>query len=242
MHREVVHQLLALRQAGDHAASQSGGTSGQRSSSSLKSSDSGGGEPSVDVDTTVINSLVCDPEVALTHRTVPTRQAAVYVSHRVHVEAGVFDEGVPLIRVRLPRRPAQLDVLGPGLREKLYQLLARLVFSLVLRDFEHVAEHSERAGQAVLQRDHHGVCNFIHRNIYAAMTQHGAVKVAVVDYNFVSPVDHGLQGFAPVRHVLRVPHSHLVLVPRPWHQHDLCRLGIGMGAVRDRHGAEGFGI
>ena len=58
---EVLQQLGALRQAADSAARQMSATNGQRSRSSLESSESSVGERYVNGDTTVINSLVDPP-------------------------------------------------------------------------------------------------------------------------------------------------------------------------------------
>ena len=75
------------------------------------------GEFKVDGDATVINSLVNSPKVPLTPTIVPIRQASIYVSHRVHIEAGVFDELVPFGGVTDTVRSPQLHILRPWLRE-----------------------------------------------------------------------------------------------------------------------------
>ena len=143
-------QGRALRRGRHSTTRQSGGTSGQRSRSSFESSDSSAGEVSIDGDTTVINSLVDPPKVDFSAISVPSWNASSYVSHSVHIAPGVFDEGVPVIRVRFPARPTQLPVLRRGLREQLYMTTPLLVFSFILRDAKNVAELAEGRGQAVL--------------------------------------------------------------------------------------------
>jgi hypothetical protein len=97
------------------------------------------GEFEVDGNATVINSLVDPPKVPLTPTIVPIRQASIYVSHRVHIEAGVFDELVPFGGVTGTVGSPQLHVLWSWLREQVYQLFTHLVFSFIGRDTKNVA-------------------------------------------------------------------------------------------------------
>ena len=147
---QVGDQLVALGGGRDGPAGQDAGKSGQRSRSSLKAAESGFGEFGVNGDATVISVLIDPPERSLTSSIVPSWSARVYVAHSVHIEAGVFNEPLPLTRVGLPSRAPQLHVLRTRFREKLDQLLAVLVLGLVLRHAEHVAELAEATRQPML--------------------------------------------------------------------------------------------
>jgi hypothetical protein len=162
---------------------------------------------------------------------VPRRQSSKYVSHCVHIEAGVFDEGHPLIGVRLPRCAPGLPVRRTRLRQQVYQLLPRLVFSFVLRHVQHAAELAQRAGQAVLQGQHHRIDDLLHGDVDAPLAQHRAVEGAVVDHDALGRVDDVLQRGTPERQVLRVPDRNRLVVPRPRDQHHLGVLCIAVRAV-----------
>ena len=174
---------------------------------------------------------------------IPSWYASVYVSHRVHIEAGVFDEIGPLICMRLRRCAPYLPVPRARLGKQLYQLFTRLVFSFIDGHAEDVAERAKRGRQAVRQRQNHRVFDLLQRHVHAAVAQHGAVEGAVVDDDGVGCISQRLQALAPIRVPLRaVPHVGGLLVYCDRHKQHLGLFGVAVRAVLDRHGAVGFKV
>ena len=201
------------------------------------------GEFKVDGDATVINSLVNSPKVPLTPTIVPIRQTSIYVSHRVHIKAGVFDELIPFGGVTDMIGSPQLHVFWAWLGEQVYQLLARLVFSFVGRHAEDVAQRAQRAGEAVGERLHHRVAYLLNGYVDASMAQDCAVEVAVVDDDAVGEVNHRLKSLWPVTSAMcAIPDLHRRIVYRKRHKQHLRLFGIAVRAVRDRHGAVCFEV
>ena len=140
------------------------------------------------------------------------------------------------------RGAVQLAVLAERLREQVDELLAILVLRLIKRHAQHVAQLAQRGGQTVRQSLDHRVVDLPERHLDAQPAQDRAVERTVVDDDLGGVVDQPLQLGEVLRHVAvgAVPHLNRVVVDRGGNQQHLGLLGVGVRAVRDGHGAEGF--
>ncbi|BEO04315.1 hypothetical protein SMQC13_20420 [Serratia marcescens] len=204
----------------------------------------------VDAYAAVVDLLIAVPQRQLSALIVPARQFGVDGAHGVDIEAGVFNEALPLHRVRFGRCAAQLAVLRPRLAKQLDQLLAGLIFGLIGVDVEHFAQRTQRAREAERQRFYHRIAPALNaaRNDprelpLQSVAQHGAVEMAVVrvdQHALIAECSEQLR-----RQMLvfgEIVHADRAVIDCPGEQHDLDAFRIGMGAVLNRGFAEGFEV
>ena len=173
--------------------------------------------------------------------TVPVWEQSVYDAHCVHIEAGVFDEGCPLVGMCVTISPPKLHVFWPRLREQVYQFFTCFVFSFILRHAQNVTQRTQRAGQTMRQRDDHSVFDLLHWGVHVLVTQHRPVEGAVMDHDLVRRVDHHLD--AVQRAALGQVHDlDRLIVKRIRHQQHFGVLRILVRAVRNWRFAEGLEI
>ena len=182
---------------------------------------------------------------------VPPGQRVVKLAHRQNIVARVVQEIGPSIGVRLLARAPQRLVLGQGFAEQ-QQIGPCVGLRQLFRHAHDLAQLVQRAGQGVGHGSHHGVVHPVNTQVDTpTVGHHGPVEVRLVAYDFKALVaqvgqQRGARPFARDRSVGR-HHRQVFDVQRPVAQrplghHDLRLLGVGVGAVADRHRAVGLGV